>query len=254
MLRRSFLLMSVAACGAPSSELITLPGPPRFGDARPTDWPGMGPAAYPVHGIDVARFQPGLDWRAAQGAGVSFAFIKATEGGDMIDPMFADHWEGALKAGVPRGAYHFYYFCRPAQDQARWFIENVPRARGSLPPVLDLEWNPFSPTCTYRPPPATVRAEIRIFLDIVERHFGQRPIVYSTPDFFASNDIGSLGEELWLRATAQPPSQVYPGIAWRFWQYSATGRIPGVEGDVDLNAFSGSRSDWIAWLARRQVR
>nr|WP_234822571.1 glycoside hydrolase family 25 protein [Palleronia aestuarii] len=245
----------LASCGGPPPDPRDARVlPPRFADADPHPFDAPAPLAYPVHGIDVSRFQSRIDWSEAKRAGVNFVFMKATEGGDRIDPIFAGNWDAAAEAGVARGAYHFYYFCTPPEVQARWFIENVPRTPGALPPVLDLEWNPFSPTCTYRPPPEIVRAQARIFLDIVARHYGQRPIIYTTPDFWETNDIAQMGEEFWLRSTAATPGELYPGIPWRFWQYSATGRVPGLDGDTDLNAFSGSTGEWRAWLSRRAIR
>lgn len=229
--------------------------PRGFGDSDPVRFQGKSPRQYPVHGIDVARFQPDVNWRKARKSGVRFAFIKATEGGDLRDPMFSDHWRGAGKAGVLRGAYHFFYFCTPAAVQARWFIRNVPKVPNMLPPVLDMEWNPFSPTCTKRPAGTVVRREARQFLDILERHYGQRPIVYTTPEFWRETGIGKLrGTEFWLRSTAKTPRQVYPRQTWSFWQYSGTGLVPGISGEVDLNAFSGSRTDWKTWLNRRRIR
>lgn len=248
----------VGACGGPGTESAAPPasGPatlfPAFADSDPHDWAGAGPVDYPVHGIDTSRWQAAVDWRVARAAGVSFAFIKATEGGDRVDPAFARNWAAAGAAGVPRGAYHFFYFCTPAAAQARWFIANVPRTRGALPPVLDMEWTPFSPTCTIRPPPAVVRAEIATFLAIVGRHYGQRPIVYTTPEFFADNGFGDItGEAFWLRSTAAHPDERYGGLPWTFWQYTGTGRVSGVAGDVDINVFAGSAASWQRWLAAR---
>ncbi|HCJ00898.1 MAG TPA: glycoside hydrolase, partial [Sulfitobacter sp.] len=87
----------------------------------------------------------------------------------------------------------------------------------ALPPVLDMEWNPFSPTCTVRPPGAEVRRQAQIFLDIVERYYGQRPIIYTTPEFYEQNGIGQIeGVEFWLRSVAKTPDQVYPGKRWTF--------------------------------------
>jgi lysozyme len=229
--------------------------PAGFDDSDPFKFTGKAPKRYPVHGIDVARFQPDVNWRRARRAGVRFAFIKATEGGDLRDPMFSDHWRGAGRAGVLRGAYHFYYFCTAAATQAHWFIRNVPKSPGMLPPVLDLEWNPFSPTCTKRPSGAEVRRQARTFLDILERHYGQRPIVYTTPAFYRDTGIGRLrGTEFWLRSTAGTPKQTYPRQTWTFWQYSGTGIVPGISGDVDLNAFSGSGKNWKSWLSKRRIR
>ena len=261
ILRRALLLslLALAACGAPSAPPPAAPGvlfPAKFGDSDPVDFQGRKPQSYPVHGIDVARFQNNIDWNTARRNGVNFAFIKATEGGDLKDINFDDHWRGAGQAAVARGAYHFYYFCTSPEDQARWFIRNVPRTPGMLPPVLDMEWNPFSPTCAHiRPPGSDVRDQMRRWLAVVERHYGQRPIIYTTPKFYRENDLGNFrGYDFWLRTTAKTPSEAYPGQPWRFWQYSATGTVPGISGDVDINAFSGSRADWQNWVATRALR
>jgi lysozyme len=253
-------LLVLAACGggqsadpvsAPVSSTVRV-NPPSFGDADPFDWPGRGPDSYPVHGIDLSRWQSDGDWMAARNAGVNFAFIKATEGGDRIDPLFQSHVTAAEAAGVPWGAYHFFYFCTPAAVQAQWFITNVPRRAGTLPPVLDVEWNPHSPTCQLRPEPAKVRSEMAIFMAMIERHYGQRPIVYTNISFWEDNGFDQItDEEFWLRSTAGHPSEIYPGAQWVFWQYSGTGRVPGIGGNVDLNVFAGSESSWRAWLARR---
>jgi lysozyme len=248
-------LALVAGCGGGDQGASTSSaGAPRFGDADPVDWPATSPAAYAVHGIDVAKYQGGIDWAAARASGVAFAFIKATEGGDRLDPRFAENWAGARGAGVLRGAYHFFYFCTPAEAQARWFIANVPKERGMLPPVVDLEWNPQSPTCTHRPPAEVVRAEALTFMGMLERHYGVRPIIYTDPAFFDRNELVRMaGEEVWLRSTAAHPTDRYGVTGWTFWQYSATGIVPGIAGEVDLNAFGGSRGDWAAWVRERAL-
>jgi len=226
--------------------------PAAFGDRDPHDWSGRAPVRYAVHGTDVSRFQGRIYWDEAARNGIRFAWIKATEGGDRVDPRFDENWRGAAAAGVPRGAYHFYYWCRPAIEQARWFIRNVPKTRGALPPVLDMEWTPFSPTCTIRPPAEQVRAEALIFLRMLEAHYGMRPVIYSTPDFFERNGMDRLGNyEFWLRSTAGHPSGTYPGHRWTFWQYTGTGLAPGFFTDVDLNVFNGSEAQFRSWLARR---
>lgn len=228
-----------------SQDLVTYP---KFGDSDPHRWDGREPWSYPVHGIDVSRWQGDIDWPTARAAGVSFAFIKATEGGDVLDPMFTTHWQAARRANVPRSAYHYYYFCRPAAEQARWFIRHVPRDPTALPHVLDMEWNPRSRTCTLRPDGTTVRAEARIFLDMLEAHYGRRPILYTTIDFFRETGIDRLpGTEFWLRSVAGHPKTVYPGARWTFWQYTGTGLVPGIRGNVDLNLFRTSPGDWRRW-------
>lgn len=60
--------------------------------------------------------------------------------------------------------------------------------------------------------------------------------------------------EFWLRSVADHPRVRYPGQRWAFWQYTGTGIVPGIQGNVDLNAFAGTRSDWARWLQTRLTR
>ena len=224
--------------------------PVRFAETDPVDFPGKGPDSYAVHGTDVSKYQGEIDWQTARANGVSFAFVKATEGGDRVDDNFASNYASAKAAGVPRAAYHFYYFCTSAAEQARWFIRNVPNDPLALPPVLDAEWNHKSPTCKLRPPAETVRSEFQIFLGMLERHYGKRPIIYVTPDFYADNLEGYFQNyPFFLRTVKDHPSAKYPGQKWAFWQYSGTGSIPGIKGNADMNVFNGNAQSWNKWLA-----
>ena len=223
---------------------------PRFSDNDPHDWTGNTPWRYAVHGADVSKYQTSVDWRQAKASGISFAFVKATEGGDRVDDFFAEHWSATRAAGVPRSAYHFYYFCRPAAQQAAWFIRNVPRDKAALPPVLDMEWNPQSPTCKLRPPAQTVRSEMRTFLEIIERHYGKKPIIYTSVDFFDDNGLATFhGYPYWLRSVAGHPRDKYGGHPFTFWQYTGTGVVPGIDGNADISVFNGSEAAWRKWLA-----
>lgn len=214
-----------------------------------SNFSGSSPQAYPVHGIDVSKYQGDIDWPTVRDGGVAFAYIKATEGGDRVDTRFAENWREASAAGVPRGAYHFFYWCRSAKEQADWFIANVPRDPNALPPVLDVEWTPDSPTCTKRPPRDDIVREMTAFMDEIEDHYGVRPLIYAPIDIHRERLVGTLPRhEFWLRAVADHPDNVYTARPFRFWQYTATGTVPGVSGEVDRNAFSGSRADWAKWL------
>lgn len=244
------LVCGLAACGGGRVDGI----PARFSDIDPYNWRGITPAHHPIHGIDVSRYQGDINWHRVAGADVAFAFIKATEGGDHADPAFARNWQGAARAGIPRGAYHFYYLCRPAAEQAAWFIANVPYTPGALPPVLDVEWNHQSRTCRTRPDPHVLRAEILTFQRIVGARYGKRPVIYTAVDFWQDNELWKLrGEEFWLRSVAGHPRDKFPGQSWAFWQYTGTGVVQGITGNTDLNAFAGTEADWAAWLARRRL-
>jgi lysozyme len=222
----------------------------RFRDAKPINFGKASPHKHAVHGVDVSRWQGDIDWPKLKTEGANFAFIKATDGGDHIDPMFMQNWRATKQAGVRRGAYHFFYWCRTAGEQADWFIRNVPRNPEALPPVIDVEWNHES-SCKRRPSPEKVREKMQVFMDKLERHYGKRPIIYTAPDFYEDNLKGAFkGHPFWLRSVAVHPSKIYPGRKWMFWQYSGSGVSHGVEGRIDLNTYNGSVDDWLRWLAQ----
>ncbi|WP_295813440.1 GH25 family lysozyme [uncultured Nitratireductor sp.] len=222
----------------------------RFGDAHPINFGKVTPKHHAVHGVDVSRWQGDIDWVKLRSRGANFAYIKATDGIDHLDPMFKTNWKGAANAGIRRGAYHFFFWCRKASDQAEWFIRNVPKVRGALPPVLDVEWNHLS-SCKWRPSRAEVLEKMQVFLDRLERHYGQRPIIYTAPDFYEDNLKGAFpNHPFWLRAVAEHPSKVYPGRDWVFWQYSGSGLSHGVDGKIDLNVFHGTESAWWRWVGK----
>ncbi len=241
-------LDGLAPSSAPSPNQI-LATAPRFGDRDPHDWQRSPPWTYAVHGTDVSKYQAAVDWSTTRKNGISFAFLKATEGGDRVDDYFEVNWRNTKAAGIPRGAYHFYYFCRTAQEQAEWFIRNVPRDASALPPVLDMEWNHLSPTCKLRPDAATVQSEMKIWLEIVGRHYGKRPIIYTSTDFYEDNRLVNFhGYDWWLRSVAMHPHDRYGGRRWLFWQYTGTGIVPGIAGDADINVFHGDAGEWRKWL------
>ena len=234
---------------SPSSSPTVAVRAPRFEDSKPHEWDSGAPWNYAVHGTDVSKYQTSVDWPTAKASGISFAFIKATEGGDRFDEYFNEHWARTKANGIPRAAYHFFYFCTPAATQARWFIENVPVDRSAMPPVLDMEWNPQSPTCRLRPDSGTVRAEMTTFLEMIERHYGKKPIIYTSVDFFDDNDLSTFrGYPYWLRSVAGHPRQKYGSHPFTFWQYTGTGIVPGMTGKSDINVFNGSEAAWKKWL------
>jgi lysozyme len=222
----------------------------RFRDAKPIRFGRVSPKQYPVHGVDVSRWQGNINWPKLKAHGANFAYIKATDGGDRLDPAFRRNWKGAEAAGVRRGAYHFFFWCRSGESQARWFIRNVPREAGALPPVIDVEWT-RSRSCPRRPSPAAVQKKMGAFMNMLEAHYGQRPIIYTAPDFYEDNLQGAFpNHPFWLRAVAEHPSKVYGNRKWVFWQYSGTGLSKGVAGKIDLNAFNGDAQTWQNWLGR----
>ena len=221
-----------------------------FRDADPVNFGSRKPQGLAVHGVDVSRWQGDIDWARLRRYGANFAYIKATDGGDHLDPKFHENWRAAERAGIKRGAYHFFYWCRTAASQADWFIRNVPKEKGALPPVLDVEFNHQS-NCKRRWSREDVLEKMQVFMDRLERHYGQRPVIYTAPDFYDAYLKGAFPHHpFWLRSVAAHPSKVYPGRDWLFWQYSGTGLSSAVRGNIDLNAFHGDESEWWRWVAK----
>ncbi|MFZ9501494.1 MAG: GH25 family lysozyme [Beijerinckiaceae bacterium] len=254
LLPAAALALFLAACGrAPSPTLLPEDGTGvgAFPGAGNEHFTGLHPSQFPIHGIDVSWWNGDIDWRAVKASGVKFAWIKATEGGDFLDPKFLDNWRGAKAAGVPRGAYHFVWWCRPGHEQVEWFKRNVPRERDALPPVLDVEFQPKSRNCRKKLDRGEVVEKMRLMLREMEQHYGRKPVIYVTVDFYAQMMHPNEFEDypVWVRSTKYEPSVHYPGRRWVFWQYQSDGAIPGIRGKTDRNAFVGTREQWRAWLA-----
>ena len=245
-------LLLIGGCTSTSYDLLETASvsKPKFSDTDPQDFGVNNPHRHEVHGIDVSKWNGDVDWRTVRKSGVSFVFIKATEGSDRIDPKFDDHWRSAAAADILHAPYHFYYFCSTADAQADWFIRNVPKESMHLPPVLDVEWNNTSKTCQYRPNAETVRSEMKRFMDRIEAYYGKRPIIYTSVDFHRDNLEGAFQDyHFWVRAVAQHPEEIYPERRWAFWQYTSTGIIPGIKGQTDINVFAGTEKNWRKWVA-----
>lgn len=206
-------------------------------------YPWLEPARmfYAAHGIDVSHHQGTIDWPAVAASNVSFTYIKATEGGDFVDPRFAANWAQSHRAGIARGAYHFFTQCRTGGVQAANFMRTVPRAAAALPHAVDVE---HMGPCKRGPTVADVVAEITVFLDRLEGHYGQRPIIYTTREFHDAFLVGRLSDEsYWIRSLVVPPR--FRRRSWVIWQYHNRGRRRGIVGPVDLNVAKRS------WLSSR---
>lgn len=189
-------------------------------------------SAWPRQGIDVSHHQGVIDWTAvARQRQVDFAYIKASEGADLRDPMFGINWQGAGKAGIERGAYHYFSLCKPGDVQAANFIAAVPGDGAMLAPAIDLE---FGGNCAARPDPETLLVELMVFIRTVEARYRQPVILYLTREFDAGYDISKrVDRRLWLRSIVREPA--WGARPWSIWQASSFRQVPGIEGRVDWN-------------------
>lgn len=196
---------------------------------------------YTVQGIDISHHQRKIDWELVATQGVSFAFVKATEGSEHQDTMFQKFWKEIQSAGIKRGAYHFFSPFSPATDQAAHFIETVQLQKGDLPPVLDVE-------ITGKLQRRTLRENALIWLQEIEKHYGVKPIIYTNQKFYLSHFTGEEfdGYPIWIARYNSPnnPPFIPFGRQWSFWQYGDCGHLKGIKGCVDFNVFRGERQQF----------
>jgi len=201
-------------------------------------------AAYPVQGVDVSHHQGPIAWTRLPKGAFAFAYIKASEGGDFVDPRFHENWQGARDAGLTVGAYHFFTLCKSGFEQAKNFIGLVPVEPGMLVPVVDLE---LGGNCATRPAQAAFLVELQHFMDLIAVTYGQRPILYTTYEFAEAYLPAELirSERIWFRDVVRRPSGRFSG-RWTFWQFANNGAVDGIGKRVDLNVFRGSPAEFRA--------
>jgi MYXO-CTERM domain-containing protein len=231
--RESQLAQSVTQCGSGSANL--------------------------VEGVDVYSGTGAIDWAKLAASGRHFAFIKATQGNYDTQSTFGSDWSGALAAGVLRSPYHFFDGTIDGVTQANSFLAELTAAGGlavgDLPPMLDIECPTASTqaassaNCEYTGDsgwvaPATLQQRIFDWLDTVHTATGTMPILYSYVSWFADvqvTDSMLADYPLFIASYNSCATVPAPWTAATFWQYSATGTVPGVPGtgDVDEDRFFG---------------
>lgn len=203
-----------------------------------------GNVTYPagtVRGIDISHYQDNINWdklrnAQIQGSPVSFVFVKATEGTNILDENFNQNFFNAKKNDMIRGAYHFYSTSSSAKAQAKYYCKMVQLDENDLPPILDVEKiNNLTPK--------QLQKEVLTWMNIVEKHYGTTPILYTyykfRKDYLNSPEFDRY--PYWI-AHYYVDSLEYKGD-WKFWQHTDAGKVDGIKGNVDINLFNGTYED-----------
>ncbi len=265
--RRALVLTAGAALLAPAA--VALPGTASAASVRhpghvthpQLDWAGSTVAAHegraktaPVTsrrrvtqtpGLDVSSYQGDVDWKKAWKHGARFAYVKATEATSYTNPYFAQQYNGSYKVGMIRGAYHFATPDTSAgRTQADWFVAHGgrwSRDGRTLPPMLDIEYNPYGAKCFGKSHAAMV-GWIRAFVNEVHARTTRWATIYTTTDWWrtctGNTKAFSSRDPLFVADYNGAPKPLPAG--WRtytVWQYADSGTFPG-----DQDRFNGALS------------
>jgi GH25 family lysozyme M1 (1,4-beta-N-acetylmuramidase) len=200
-----------------------------------------------VTGIDVSSYQGNVDWAATAAAGNRFAYVKATEAANYVNPLFSQQYDGSHAAGMLHGAYHF---ARPDQtrgaDQANYFVDhggNWSPDGTTLPGAVDLEYNPDGDTC-YGQNRQAMTGWIKDFSDTYHARTGRFPVIYTSTRWWNQcvDGVFNTTNPLWVANYANTVGPLPRGWEFQtFWQNTST--------PVDSDRFNGGE-DRLAALAK----
>lgn len=192
-------------------------------------------------GIDVSTYQKEIDWQAVADDGIEFAILRLgyrgyTEGGLFPDQTFQTNLQGALDAGLDVGVYFFSQAITPreAEEEADYILSTIEGYDIAYPIAFD--WEPISPGNNARTDGLDNETLTQCAVAFCEKiqEAGYRPAVYFNQSLgYLRYDLRELTDyHLWLAEYDTKPDFYYH---FDLWQYTHTGRVAGIEGDVDLN-------------------
>ena len=196
-----------------------------------------------VIGVDVSSYQADIDMNELKKQDIEFIYIKASEGSSLQDSRFTQNWENAEKAGLLSGAYHFFSYDSKGETQAQNFISIVGSdLKGHLIPVVDVEY--YGDKEANPPQKEDVVRELKVFLDLIEKEYGVKPMIYTRADIYKKYLKGDFDEyKKWISSLYTPISWNYRD-EWYIWQYLNRGEFKGYIGGekyIDLNILNRNR-------------
>ena len=195
-----------------------------------------------VQGIDVSSHQGEIDWQAVADSGIRFAIIRAAfrgygqEGRLVEDSRFTENISGALAAGLDVGVYCFSQAVtvEEAQEELALTLDLIAPYEITYPVVYDWERMPADRDArTHEVTGETLTAMAAAFCRGAEEA-GYTPAVYANQNLaYLTLDLSQLKAwPFWLAQYSSAPTFYY---RCDLWQYSHTGTVLGIQGNVDLN-------------------
>jgi GH25 family lysozyme M1 (1,4-beta-N-acetylmuramidase) len=207
--------------------------------------------ANPVPGVDVSHFQGTVNWASVKAAGIKFAWIKDTEGTTYKDPEFSANYTHAYNNGIIRGAYHFAHpDLSSGAAQATYFANNGggwSKDGLTLPGMLDLEGGCYGKSAS------AMQSWISDFRSTYKSKTGREIVIYTSASWWntCTNGWGGLNGKtpLWAASWTSASSPTLPNgfSSSKVWQFTDSGSVSGISGNVDRDRFNGDHDALVAF-------
>ncbi len=197
----------------------------------------------PAEGLDVSHNNGSIDWNRVKAAGISFAYIKATEGATFIDPKWEENLAACRDVDIVPGLYHFYHHDADPDVQAHHFLQTIGSLQpGDLPPAVDVE-APGDGAGPIAYPPTEVVERVASVVRMVDAALGREPLIYTYPsawrDITTDSNAFATVCPLWVASYANAPAIPGGWASYTVWQYTDHGQVDGIPTIVDRDRLSG---------------
>jgi len=194
-----------------------------------------------ILGIDVSKFQGKIDWKKVKESGIEFAIIRlgfrgyGDEGNIVLDSSFEENAKQAEKAGIKIGIYFFSQAITEAEaiEEANYVLDKIKDKNITYPVCFDLEKIKYDTARTDNLTSEQITKMTLAFCRQIE-NAGYTPIVYGNAKTFTTRmQLEELNNyQKWYADYQKTP--LYP-YEFSFWQYTETGNVKGINGNVDIN-------------------
>ena len=184
------------------------------------------------YGIDVSHHQKQINWKEVSKEPIEFVYIKATEGATYVDTMFHKNATDAKKAGLLIGAYHFFRMTSSVENQFKNFKSAMSKHQMDLIPMIDVETDDGKPR-------KEVQKALEKFIQLIKAEYGVSPMIYGTQrsyNTFCAPDFNKYHLYIGRYSTKHP--EIKGKGTYTIWQYTETGRIKGINKNVDKCRFN----------------
>lgn len=189
-----------------------------------------------LHGIDVSHYQGRINWDAvAQEPNVHYVYIKATEGVKTVDDRYDFNFRECKRVGLKVGSYLFFRPHLSPKAQFELFCSVVDTKSQDLLPLIDAEAikgvsNPV------------FQSRLLELCALFEKEYGSKPLIYTGRNFYNKHIHGNprlLEYKYFIASYSLDEPELHDNEDYLLWQYTATGRVSGIRGDVDMSRFVG---------------